>query len=120
MKITYSILLGLHVLAVLGMIGLLLAEGRKAEKKVPKGVTHAGLTALVLGIAMIIINTVRHNSDKTVALLNHTKFGVKFVVLAVILGIAFRFAKKPSITNQVWFAMLGLSIANFIIAGAWN
>ena len=69
---------------------------------------------------MIVINAMRHNSDKTVELLNHTKFGVKFVLLAAILGIAFRFAKKPSITNQVWFALVGLSVANFIIAGAWN
>ena len=120
MKTTYSILLGLHVITVVAMIGLLLTQSRKAVKQVPNGVTHAGLTALVLGIAMIVINAMRHNSDKTVELLNHTKFGVKFVLLAAILGIAFRFAKKPSITNQVWFALVGLSVANFIIAGAWN
>jgi hypothetical protein len=120
MKTTYSILIVLHVLTVLGMIGLLLAEGRKAVKKVPNGVTHAGLTAMVLGIAMIVINAIRHNSDSTVALLNHTKFGIKFVVLAAILGIAFKYAKKPSITNQIWYALVGLSVLNFIIAGAWQ
>jgi cation transport ATPase len=120
MKTTYSILIVLHVLTVLGMIGLLLAEGRKAVKKVPNGVTHAGLTSMVLGIAMIVINAIRHNSDSAVALLNHTKFGIKFVVLAAILGIAFKYAKKPSITNQTWFALVGLSVLNFIIAGAWQ
>ncbi len=120
MKTTYSILIVLHVLTVLGMIGLLLAEGRKAVKKVPNGVTHAGLTAMVLGIAMIVINAIRHNSDSTVALLNHTKFGIKFVVLAAILGIAFKYAKRPSITNQIWYALVGLSVLNFIIAGAWQ
>jgi hypothetical protein len=120
MKATYSILIVLHVLTVLGMIGLLLAEGRKAVKKVPNGVTHAGLTAMVLGIAMIVINAIRHNSDSAVALLNHTKFGIKFVVLAAILGIAFKYAKKTSITNQIWYALVGLSVLNFIIAGAWQ
>ena len=101
MKTLYSALVGIHVLTVLAMIGLLLTQLTKAEKKVPKGVTHAGLTAMVLGIAMIIINAVRHNSDKTVELLNHTKYGVKFVVLTVIVGLALRYAKKPTISAQI-------------------
>lgn len=120
MKTTYSVLIVLHVLTVLGMIGLLLTEGRKAVKKVPNGVTHLGLTALVLGISMIVINTMRHNSDSTIALLNHTKYGIKFVVLAAILGLAFKYAKKPSITNKTWYALVGLSLLNFIIAGTWQ
>jgi len=120
MKTAYSILLGLHVLTVLAMIGLLLTQLTKAEKKVPKGVTHSGLTAMVLGIAMIVINAIRHNSDKTVALLNHTKFGVKFLVLTVILGLALRYAKKPTISAQIWFAMVGLSVFNLAVASAWK
>jgi hypothetical protein len=119
MKTTYSVLIVLHVLTVLGMIGLLLTEGRKAVKKVPNGVTHLGLTALVLGISMIVINTMRHNSDSTIALLNHTKYGIKFFVLAAILGLAFKYAKKPSI-NKTWYALVGLSLLNFIIAGSWQ
>jgi len=120
MKTIYSVLVGLHVLTVIALIGLLLAEGRKPVKRIPRGVTHSGLTAMVLGIAMIAINAIRHNGDKAVALLNHTKFGVKFLLLAIVLGIAFKFAKKPSISTQTWAALLGLSVANFIIAGAWQ
>ncbi len=120
MKTTYSVLVGLHVITVLAMIGLLLAQGRKAVKKVPNGVIHSGLTAMVLGIAMIVINAMRHNSDSAVALLNHTKFGVKFLVLSVILGIALRYGKKPSISQQTWLAMVGLSIFNLAIASSWK
>jgi hypothetical protein len=120
MKTLYSILLVLHILTVVGLIGLLLAQIRNSTKKIPNGLTHAGFTAMVLGIAMIVINSMRHNSDKTVALLNHTKFGVKFIVLALILGLALRHAKKPAITNQTWLVLVGLSLLNFIIAGAWQ
>jgi len=120
MKTAYSILVGLHVVTVIAMIGLLVAEGRKAVKKIPKGVTHAGLTALVLGITMIIINAMRHKSDSAVALLNHTKYGIKFLILTTILAIAFKYSKKPSITNQTWFALIALSLFNFILAGAWQ
>jgi hypothetical protein len=120
MKTLYSVLVGIHVLTVLAMIGLLLTQLTKAEKKVPKGVTHAGLTAMVLGIAMIVINAVRHNSDKTVELLNHTKYGVKFLVLTFIVGLALRYAKKPTISAQIWFAMVGLSIFNLAIASSWK
>ena len=120
MKTAYSILVGLHVVTVIAMIGLLVAEGRKAVKKIPNGVTHAGLTAMVLGIAMIVINAMRHNSDSAVALLNHTKYGIKFLVLTTVITIAFRYSKKASITNQTWIALVGLSLFNFILAGAWQ
>jgi hypothetical protein len=119
MKITYQALVGLHVLTVLVLIGLLLAQGRKAVKKVPSGFTHVGLTAMVLGIAMLVVNAIRHNHDTTIALLNHTKYGVKFLILTLILVVAFRYAKKPSITNQTWALMLGLSLTNLVIASAW-
>jgi hypothetical protein len=75
---------------------------------------------MVLGIAMIVINAVRHNSDSAVALLNHTKYGIKFLVLTTVITIAFRYSKKASITNQVWIALVGLSLFNFILAGAWQ
>ena len=119
MKITYQILLGLHVLTVLALIALLILQGRKAVKRIPKGFTHLGLTAMVLGIAMIVLNAIRHNHDKTVALLNHSKFGLKFVILTVILAIAYRYAEKPSITNRMWTLLLGLSLTNLVIASAW-
>ena len=120
MKITYSILVGLHVLLVLTMIGLLLTQGTKSVKKIPKGVTHAGLTAMALGIAMIVINAMRHNSDSTVAVLNHTKYGVKFLVLSAIIALALRYAKKPSISQQTWLILVGLSFFNLVIANAWK
>lgn len=119
MKITYQALLGLHVLTVLVLIGLLIAQGRKAVKKIPNGFTHVGLTAMVLGIAMLVVNAIRHNHDAAVTLLNHTKYGIKFLILTLILTIALRYAKKPSITNQTWALMLGLSLVNLVIAGAW-
>jgi hypothetical protein len=89
-------------------------------KKMPNGVTHAGLTAMILGISMIVINAMRHNSDSAVALLNHTKYGIKFLVLTTIIAIAFKYSKKPSITNQTWIALVALSLFNFILAGAWQ
>jgi preprotein translocase subunit SecG len=119
MKITYQVLLALHVLTVLALIGLLIVQGRKEVKKIPNGFTHIGLTAMVLGISMLVLNAIRHNHDATVALLNHTKYGLKFVILTVILAIAYRYAKKPSITNRTWAILLGLSLTNLVIASAW-
>jgi F0F1-type ATP synthase assembly protein I len=119
MKITYQILLGLHVLTVLALIALLILQGRKTVKRIPTGFTHLGLTAMVLGIAMIALNAIRHNHDKAIALLNHSKFGLKFVILTVILAIAYRYAEKPSITNRMWTLLLGLSLTNLVIASAW-
>jgi len=45
---------------------------------------------------------------------------VTFMVLTVIVGLALRYAKKPTISAQIWFVMVGLSIFNLAIASSWK
>jgi hypothetical protein len=75
---------------------------------------HAGLAALIAGVVMVGL----HESVKPDEELNHTKVGIKFVVLIVILALGYKNVKKPELPKNVWLAMIGLTIFNIVIASA--
>jgi hypothetical protein len=77
-------------------------------------VLHAGLTALIAGVAMVGM----HDSVKPDEPLNHTKVGIKLVVLIVILALGYKNVKKPELSKNVWLTMIGLTIFNIVIASA--
>jgi hypothetical protein len=59
-----------------------------------------------------------HNSVKPDEPLNHTKVGIKLLVLIVILALGYKNVKKPELSKSVWLAMTGLTLLNIIIATA--
>ena len=104
----------IHVLSVIGILTLLLLQWNKNPRKLHPGVLHAGLTALIAGVAMVGM----HNSVKPDEPLNHTKVGIKLVVLIVILALGYRNVKKPQLSKNVWLTMIGLTVFNIVIASA--
>ncbi len=114
MKTVFNIALGIHILSILGILGLLLAQVQKSPRKLNPGVIHAGLSAFVAGIVMTGIWE-QVKPDET---LNHTKIGVKLLVLIAILFLGYKNVKKDVLKNSVWAAMLGLTVLNVIIAVA--
>jgi hypothetical protein len=93
---------------------LLLLQWNKSPRKLNPGVLHAGLAALIAGVVMVGL----HESVKPDEELNHTKVGIKFVVLIVILALGYKNVKKPELPKNVWLAMIGLTIFNIVIASA--
>jgi peptidoglycan/LPS O-acetylase OafA/YrhL len=104
----------IHILSVIGILTLLLLQWNKNPRKLHPGVLHAGLTALIAGAAMVGM----HNSVKPDEPLNHTKVGIKLVVLIVILALGYKNVKKPQLSKNVWLTMIGLTIFNIVIASA--
>jgi hypothetical protein len=78
------------------------------------GVLHAGLTALLAGLALVGL----HNTVKPDEELNHIKVGIKLLVLIVILALGYKNVKKPVLSKSVWLTMIGLTTFNKIIAAA--
>ena len=103
-----------HLLSVIGILVLLMHQWNKTPRKLNPGVLHAGLTALIAGIVMVGL----HNSVKPDEELNHTKVGIKFLVLVVILALGYKNVKKPELPKNVWLTMTGLTVLNIIIASA--
>lgn len=112
MKTLFNIALGIHILSILGILGMLLSQVQKSPRKLSAGVTHAGLTALVAGIVMTGLWE-QVNPDEV---LNHAKIGVKSIVLTAILFLAYKNVKKEVLKTWVWATMLGLTVLNIIIA----
>jgi hypothetical protein len=112
MKTVFNIALGIHILSILGILGLLLSQVQKSPRKLNPGVIHAGLTALVAGIVMVSILP-QVEPEETV---NHAKIGVKALVLTAILFLGYKNVKKDELKSWVWATMLGLTVLNIIIA----
>ena len=102
----------IHILSVIGILVLLLLQWNKKPRKLNPGVLHAGLTALIAGIVMVGL----HDSVKPDEPLNHTKVGIKFLVLVVILALGYKNVKKPELSKNGWLTMLGLTVLNIVIA----
>jgi len=95
---------------------MLLSQIKKSEKKLNPGVLHATLTALIAGVVMIGLFTKVHPDE----VLNHTKFGIKGLVIIVILALGYTNVKKSVLKNSVWATMLGLTLLNVLIASLWK
>ncbi len=104
----------IHLLSVIGILVLLLLQWNKSPRKLNPGVLHAGLAALIAGVVMVGL----HESVKPDEELNHTKVGIKFLVLIVILALGYKNVKKPELPKNVWSAMIGLTVFNIVIASA--
>jgi hypothetical protein len=109
-----TVLYLIHILAVIGILTLLLLQWNKNPRTLNAGVLHAGLTALIAGAVMVGI----HDSVEPNEPLNHTKVGIKLVVLIVILALGYKNVKKPELPKNIWLVMIGLTILNIVIASA--
>jgi len=112
MKTAFNIALGIHIVSILGILGLLLSQVQKSPRKLNPGVIHASLSALVAGIVMVGFWS-QANPDEE---LNHAKIGVKSLVLTAILFLGYANVKKETLKTWVWASMLGLTVLNIIIA----
>ena len=110
MHIAKGVILLLHIASVVGMLVLLLKQTSKVEKVLPKGFMHAALTALVAGFALVGIDTSMNVE------ISHSKVGVKFLFLIVIMLLGYKNQNKAKISNSVWATMLGLTVVNMLIA----
>jgi chromate transport protein ChrA len=116
MSTIYNIAFGIHILCVIAILAMLLTQVKKSPKKLNPGVVHATLTALIAGLVMVGLFT-KVNPDEV---LNHTKFGIKGLVIAIILTLGYKNVKKEVLKNSVWVTMLGLTLLNVLIASLWN
>jgi hypothetical protein len=112
MKTLFNVALGIHILSVLGILGLLLSQVQKSPRKLNPGVIHASLTALVAGIVMVGFWSQANPGEE----LNHTKIGIKSLVITAILTLGYANVKKETLKTWVWATMLGLTVFNIILA----
>ena len=119
MKTFAAIFFVIHILAIAGIVILLLLQGGKENKVVPKGLIHAGATALVAGFAMVGIREAQHHQAPALyPVYNYGTIAAKLVVLIIILFVAFKHRKATSISRATWVILLGLTVLNIGLAGS--
>lgn len=108
-------LLIIHILSVVAILLLLVLQWNKNPRKLNPGIVHAGLTALVAGLALMgMFSTL--NPDETI---NYSKYAIKLLILVTILIISYRNVKKTSLAKRTWLVLIGLTLTNILIALLW-
>jgi uncharacterized membrane protein YadS len=100
------------MLAIAGILGLLLRQWNKSPRKLSPGVLHSAATALVAGLVLVG----SYASAKPDETLNHTKVGIKLLIVLAILVISYLNLKKPALKKNIWLALIGLTLVNILIA----
>ena len=120
MSILNTVLLFVHIAAVVGILVLLLGKAaRKAPHRLNPGVLHSAATALVAGIAMVGIRYPLHDQDPAqYELFNNGKIAIKLLIVLIILGLGYANLKKPGMKTGTWLTMVLLTITNIVIAVA--
>lgn len=115
-----NISLIIHLLSVVGILVLLLTQVNKSPRVIPTGTWHAALTSLVAGGVMVGIRRSLHNQDAIKwEEFDQSKIGVKFLILAVILYLIFKYQKATQVKTAVWLSLIGLTTVNILIAVFW-
>ena len=113
MQLFYDILVWVHIACWVAAL-VLWALSLRAPR-VPKGMAHAVLTALVVGIVLTGIASASDAVDDP----NNIKIGVKLLVAAVAAALAFMKQKLPA-PNPWGHLVAALVVVNVVIAYAWR
>ena len=112
MKTVFLIAYIAHMLAIAGILGLLLHQWNKSPRKLSAGVMHSAATALLAGLVMVGT----YSSAKPDETLDHTKVGIKLLVVLAILVLSYLNAKKSELKKSIWLTLIGLTVLNILIA----
>ncbi len=113
MELARNILLGIHLIAMLGILFSLLTS----RKKLSPGLTHSALLALVAGIALVGIRYGLNSQDPMKwSTPDNAKITVKTLVVALILVLGYKFKKREVLPGRIWGLLLVLTVANIVVA----
>ncbi len=119
MSLIYEVFVVLHFLGMAGLVGGLLVGVFEKPLRIKKPALHSGLLVLLAGIFLVIINSVQHASDSSVETLDHSKIGVKLLIVIIILILGFKNVAKSEVAKKTYMTMLSLSLLNILIAVFW-
>ena len=109
-----SVLVFVHLLGMASIVGGYLAGITAVTKRLSAGMVHGALLQIVSGAALLGI--AEGGSDPV----NHAKFGVKILVVIVIMFLAWPRRRATSVPSSTYHAIGLLAIANVAIAVFWK
>jgi hypothetical protein len=110
MEVAIKLVLILHFIGLSMLLGGALYQVREKAKNIVRPMLDGAYTQLLTGIALV--GLLQANDEEV----NNVKVGVKLAIALVIAVLCFVNRKKRSNNVAVWGAVLGLSLANIVIA----
>lgn len=118
MELVYDLVLVLHFFGLASLLGGLLVQMSARDGRVVNmAMLHGALTQVVTGLAMVGMAEAISSLDKDI---DHAKIGVKLLVALVITVLCWINRRRPSIADGMFFALLGLTTVNVVIAVFWH
>lgn len=118
MEILRDILLFGHLLGMASLLGGALVQMRGKDRVVNAAMFHGAITQVVSGVLLVGVS---YGLDEGAegAGLDNAKIGVKAVVAIVVLALCWVHRKRPTVSEAVFFGVLGLTMANVAVAVFW-
>ncbi|SRR6266540_7528929 len=113
MEILRHALLVLHLLGWAALFGGMVVQLRESEKLVNPAMRDGIGTAFLMGLGLV---GVLEADDVEV---DNAKVAVKFVVGLAVLALVMANVRKPRIADGLFYAILGLTVANVCVAVFW-
>ena len=113
MDLAYDLLVFVHLLAMAGLVGGLLAQVRADTFEISALVLHSSLTLVVTGLALVGLAEAVLDKD-----VNHAKVGVKLVI-ALTIAVLCVVNRKREVPRGLYFGLLGLAVTNVAVATIW-
>lgn len=113
MEIFKGLTLILHFIGLAGLLGGFMAQLAAPVKQVTRTMMDGAWTMLASGLVLAGIDSATEEA------VNHSKFGIKALILIVIVTLLLQGKKKESIEKGTYFAIGLLAITNISIAVLW-
>ena len=117
--VLYTILVILHFVGLASLLGGFLVQIKaigRGEGKILPAMWHGALTQLVTGLALVGIAEGVFRSEE----IDNAKIGLKLAVAVLITVLVFVYRKKELAPNWALWAIGGLTLANVVVAVAWQ
>ena len=119
MEIVRDVLLFAHLLGMASLLGGTLVQMRGRERVVNPAMFHGALTQVVSGVLLVGTSYALDDGAEG-ADLDNAKIGVKALVAVVVLVLCWVNRKRPTVTEAVFFGILGLTLLNVAVAVFWQ
>ena len=114
MEIVFGLVLILHFIGLASLLGGFMTQMTESVVKISRAMVDGAWTMLVTGVVLIYF-AMQEATDSGEEF-NHAKFGIKFLVIAVILILVMQGRKKESVEKGTFFAIGLLTITNIALA----
>lgn len=118
MEIVRDILLFGHLLGMASLLGGTVVQMRGRDRVVNPAMFHGSVTQVVTGV-LLVGTAYGLDEGADGSEVDNVKIAVKAVVALSVLGLCWLNRKRPTVSEAVFFSILGLTLLNVAVAVFW-